>query len=223
MNLYIERLCITYLFQDKHASGNSAAGHGEGDRPTCTILILQILHNAVTHACKVNCYIHSILHCCRADMDVDNKLMLVFMLTLLQMSCKTHTHCKAGALSSSRLGQASSATTQKLACKHDSVNRRLNLAGTASHSTHQGIWTCRRKACMLLSVLKLCMNTHMNLGSALTTCNVLASTTSGMLASIAKRGKATRQCSTSALVSTLPTKVPCLHRSNVSCKIRSVT
>ena len=58
------------------------------------------------------------------------------MLTLLQMSCQTHTHCKAGALSGSRLGHATSATTQKLACKHDrSVSQRLNLAGTANHST----------------------------------------------------------------------------------------
>ncbi len=43
----------------------------------------------------------------------------------------------------------------------------------------------------------------------LTTCRTPASTTSGRLASMAMRGSTTRQCSTSDLVSTLPTSIPC--------------
>lgn len=43
----------------------------------------------------------------------------------------------------------------------------------------------------------------------LTTCRTPASTTSGRLASMAMRGSTTRQCSTSARVSTLPTSIPC--------------
>ena len=43
----------------------------------------------------------------------------------------------------------------------------------------------------------------------LTRCRTVASTTSGMLASMAIRGSTTRQCSTSPLLSTLPTSMPC--------------
>lgn len=61
-----------------------------------------------------------------------------------------------------------------------------------------------------------CMDKGKRWYGMLTTCRTVASTTSGRLASMAMRGSTTRQCSTSALVSTLPTRIPCYEHHRVA-------
>ena len=129
------------------------------------------------------------------------------MLTLLQTSCKMGMHCRqvlflAGgwALLPLQLPSSLLVKLAKQAAKLQLVKHSMTVTTKALEHASDS------PACCILP--KAMLHRQRKPSTALTTCKVLASTTSGMLASIASRGNATRQCSTSALVRTLPTRVP---------------